>query len=268
LVAAAAATTVAAATTAPRPTTAAAATTAPRPTTAAATHTPTVAPTSSSTTGGNKINATGSFDWRYAGGVTPIRNQGGCGCCWSFAAIGAVESAYKIKYGIELDLAEQELVDCVTSSIGCNGGIFRDALVYGQTNGIMLETSDPYKAAYSGSCTLQTNALSSAKITKLIDVQNNQAALIAAMRTYGPVSIAVGMADQAVWQSYKRGTIQCVANAAIDHAVLAIGWSQENNYFIGKNQWGTTWGQNGFFYLDATQNCGLFTYTTNTVTVA
>jgi len=159
-------------------------------------------------------------------------------------------------------------VDCVTSSIGCNGGVIRDALVYGESNGFMLESNDPYKAAYSGQCTLNSNELAPSKISQLIDVQNNQNALLSAMRTYGPVSIAVGMADQAVWQSYLRGTIQCPANSAIDHAVLAIGWSQENNYFIGKNQWGTSWGLNGFFYLDATQNCGLFLYTTNTVTVA
>jgi cathepsin F len=132
----------------------------------------------------------------------------------------------------------------------------------------MLETSDPYIAAYSGSCTLNKNELCAAKITKLIDVQNTQADLIAAMRNYGPVAISVGMADQPVWQSYLRGTIQCPTTAQIDHAVVAVGWSQENNYFIGKNQWSTSWGMNGFFYLDATQNCGLFQYTSQTVTVA
>ena len=39
-----------------------------------------------------------SWDWRTLGGTTPAKNQGGCGSCWAFAAVGALESIYKIEH--------------------------------------------------------------------------------------------------------------------------------------------------------------------------
>lgn len=65
-----------------------------------------------------------SVDWRDENAVTPIKNQGVCGSCWTFAATGGLEGAYKVKRGSLLDFSEQYFIDCVTGWIcnGCNGG--------------------------------------------------------------------------------------------------------------------------------------------------
>lgn len=47
------------------------------------------------------------WDWRDVNGVTPVKNQGKCGSCWTFSTIGCVESHFLIKYGQFRNLSEQ-----------------------------------------------------------------------------------------------------------------------------------------------------------------
>jgi len=63
-----------------------------------------------------------SKDWRSDGGVNAVKNQGGCGSCWSFAATAATENAHWRASKRLLNLSEQQLLDCDTVSNGCNGG--------------------------------------------------------------------------------------------------------------------------------------------------
>jgi len=52
-------------------------------------------------------DAPDSWDWRNKGGVSPVKDQGQCGSCWTFSTVGCLESAHLIKYGVLETYAEQ-----------------------------------------------------------------------------------------------------------------------------------------------------------------
>ena len=66
-----------------------------------------------------------SQDWREKGVVSPVKNQGNCGSCWTFSTTGALEAAYALEFGSILSLSEQQLIDCAQAfdNHGCSGGL-------------------------------------------------------------------------------------------------------------------------------------------------
>lgn len=49
----------------------------------------------------------GNVDWRSKGAVNEIQDQEGCGSCWAFSAVAAMESAHFLKTNILIKLSEQ-----------------------------------------------------------------------------------------------------------------------------------------------------------------
>jgi len=99
-----------------------------------------------------------TVDWNQQGAVTPVKNQGQCGSCWSFSTTGALEGAWKISGHALVSLSEEQFVQCDGLSHGCGGGSMYTAFGWAKAQGLCAEASYPYTSGggVTGTCPSQT----------------------------------------------------------------------------------------------------------------
>jgi C1A family cysteine protease len=228
-----------------------------------------------------------SFDWRNEGGqnwMTSIKNQGSCGSCWAFSAVGAVEGAYNVQQGnpnLDLDLSEEYLVsDCgAAAGVGtCCGGGDVDALEFVRDSGIPDEDCMPYVdqsgcncgwECYTWMCVWTCNsdceyhtsgACSNATCNDKCEDWQDRVVTIdtvapvpsGQIKHYlinsGPLSAAMGVGSSYGGGFDAQGVYRCNDNLGANHAVIIAGYSDAGGgYWIVKNSWGATWNGDGYF---------------------
>mmetsp|Transcript_19838 Transcript_19838/g.41226 ORF Transcript_19838/g.41226 Transcript_19838/m.41226 type:complete len:346 (+) Transcript_19838:459-1496(+) len=203
---------------------------------------------------GTKTKLESSVDWVSKGAVTGVKDQGSCGSCWSFSTTGALEGAYYNKHGDLTSFSEQMLVDCDTYDSGCNGGLMDYAFQWIQENGGLCKEDDySYTSGTgtSGTCKSSScDVVDGSAPTKWTDVDQSDAAMMEALNI-GPVSIAIE-ADESNFQYYSSGVLTASCGTNLDHGVLAVGYGTMDgtDYYRVKNSWGTSWGDEGYIYLE------------------
>ena len=200
-----------------------------------------------------------SVDWRNNGAVTAVQDQGRCGSCWSFSSTGAMEGAHKIKTGSLLKLSEQQFVDCSTRNSGCNGGDQKVAFKYAESNAIMKEGAYSYTGV-EGSCKYDSTK-GKVSVSSIATVPNNDVSQLKAAINKQPVAVSVDASCRA-FSYYSSGIYTNSCGLNIDHAILAVGYggSGSSAYWIVKNSWSNSWGEEGYMRIaiqDGAGVCGI-----------
>jgi len=204
-------------------------------------------------------SAPSSVDWVKGGAVTPVKNQGQCGSCWSFSTTGALEGAFFVSHNTLPSFSEQQLVDCDNrknggKDMGCNGGLMDNAFTWIEKNGgLCSEDAYPYTSGTTqtaGTCQTTCTNIANSKIVTYTDVAKSSDSAMMAALAKQPVSIAIE-ADQKDFQLYKSGVFTGACGTNLDHGVLAVGYGtlDGEDYYLVKNSWGTTWGDGGYIRL-------------------
>jgi C1A family cysteine protease len=229
------------------------------------------------------------FNWRDHEGkdwTTPAKEQGNCGSCWDFAAIGALESIIKIREecaDMNPDLSEQYVLSCLPAAAnnygeGCWGGTPYGAFFYmmnttsegNYQNGAIPETCFPYHASDDISCSekcenwedLLVPILDCAEGYLGFDSPESRAIIKSQIYQYGPVAAGMNVTNDFInFGNVHHDPTDYFPDPdepwgmSLNHIIVILGWKNDSSidnggYWICKNSWGTNWGYNGFYNIE------------------
>ncbi|KAJ9573440.1 hypothetical protein L9F63_009168, partial [Diploptera punctata] len=135
------------------------------------------------------VNIPDEIDWRKLGAVTHVKDQGHCGSCYIFSAVGSLEGQQFRKTGRLTALSEQNVVDC--NHRGCRGGYGSGTLTFIRENGgIDTEESYPY-VAYEQECRFNNKTVG-AHVTGHVNLPSgDEQKLKEAVAVIGPIAVAI-----------------------------------------------------------------------------
>jgi len=188
-----------------------------------------------------------------------IRSQGSCSSCWAFATMAQLENTYWLKHSatagaVNQYLSVQQLVDCDTTSSGCNYGYPSMAMSYLQTSYAMPDSSYTYSGA-SGSCKFNSAKTTPVRVTGVkyggTYYYPWYPVYVTGLLANGPVVVLVGVNN--AFNIYAGGIFSAACASGVNHSVVVVGYgyntTSKQYYYIVRNSWGTSWGISGYMYV-------------------
>ena len=226
-----------------------------------------------------------SVDWRNMDGVNYLswnKNQHipqYCGSCWAQGSTSAIADRFNIlnkgtnKEAAPVGLDAQVIIDCQAGG-SCDGGNPGGVYKYAHKNGIPHSSCEQY-TAYNlqgrmctdidlcRDCTWPPNPAGDESIDncKAVDFTKYYIAdhykcsgadkMKAELAAHGPISCGIHATDD-FENNYDGGIYSAKTYGLINHEISVVGYGVSDDgteYWIGRNSWGTYWGDYGFFYM-------------------
>lgn len=219
-----------------------------------------------------------TFDWRDVNGTNwlePVVDQGDCGSCYMVSSMRMLSARHKIRqqdpkalpWSINFPLF------CGEYTQGCQGGYGFLTAKWSEDVGLLPATCARYNT--KGTCGVTKDCFTKhAPKDKRFKATNYHyvggyyggctAGAIMRELMNGPLVVSFEPKDEFMYYSggifvsspeplFKEWTV-------VDHAVLLVGWGEENGakYWTVQNSWGADWGEAGYFRIARGLNdCGV-----------
>lgn len=208
----------------------------------------------------------GSLDWRDKDGsnyLDSVLTQGDCGSCYSISTLRMLSARNRVRAG-DPKLAPFSItfpLYCSEYNQGCGGGYGFLESKWSEDVGLVPETCAPY--SQPGSCQITPGCDLGAKRYRATNHRYvggfygaTDSELIAS-EVAGGGPLVMSFEPKEDFMYYENGIYHSVPNKIhqeweqVDHAVLLIGYGEENGkkYWLLQNSWGTDWGENGYFRM-------------------
>ena len=184
-----------------------------------------------------------------------IRDQGECGSCWYFSSAEVISDRICITKKTQDIVSPFHIASCARQN-GCGGGWMSEAFDFYITNGVVLDSCQPYTMPLnciqtcpnSGFQGTYTQALRKGASRYMLP--NNEIAIQTEIYNNGPITAAFNVYND--FYSYQSGVYEYTSgDYAGGHAIKILGWGVENGvkFWYCANSWGTVWGLGGFFKI-------------------
>mmetsp|Transcript_17935 Transcript_17935/g.15840 ORF Transcript_17935/g.15840 Transcript_17935/m.15840 type:complete len:425 (+) Transcript_17935:630-1904(+) len=227
------------------------------------------------------------IDWRDYNGKNYLswtKNQHipiYCGSCWSEGSTSALADRFNIYHWLilnrteepQLALSPQAIINCKAGG-DCSGGNHVDVYRYAQKTGIPHASCEQYIAHNSeegcSAFNVCRECIGPAPAKNETGFENCWAvedythyyssnvrafsgvqAMKEEISTYGPISCGIDSTPK--FHNYTEGIFSETGKTSINHIISLVGYGADQEtgeeYWIGRNSWGTNWGEMGFFKI-------------------
>lgn len=203
----------------------------------------------------SKYSFDASYDLRDLSDVSSVKNQGSCGSCWVFATAGALESNWLTLGESESNVSENNMKECHKFEwTPCDGGNSTMATAYLSLNqGPISEANDPYSQDEENVCLNGLTPMNYVYEAHYFPRDND--IIKQAILDYGALFTSLYMSESPSYYNSTDYTYYYSGSSSANHAVTLVGWDDTKvtaggiGAWIIKNSWGSSWGENGYFYV-------------------